>query len=235
MLTKEFLSSNGIQFEGRDLDNDPKAAEELNALGLKATPVTVVGDRAVVGFDVPALKEAFGIRGEVGGDLSAAEMLKKCRVVYEGAKRAILQIPDEQLEWVCPETGWTLRQLSWHLFVRTDACMQAVRSGHYTHEMLVQADNLANNYRTTQEIVEYANGMTARLEDFLINQTHLLEKVVETYFTPRTGGSLLNLLLGQAVFHLKQIYHYLKVLGIEADRPLGEEEFSGISVPKTLF
>ncbi|MFQ5896236.1 MAG: hypothetical protein ACE5JJ_10560, partial [Nitrospinota bacterium] len=89
--------------------------------------------------------------------------------------------------------------------------------------------------RTTRDIVEYADLIMGRLEDFLTNQTHLLEEVVETYFAPSTVRHLLDLALGHAAFHLKHTYHYLKVLGIEPHRPLGEEELAEIPVPKDLF
>jgi len=49
---KEFLSAHGIVFTDHNVAEDPHALEALLATtGRRATPVVVVGDAIVVGFD----------------------------------------------------------------------------------------------------------------------------------------------------------------------------------------
>ena len=55
---KEYLSQRQVQFDDRDITKDPSAIVELQKLGFMTTPVTVVGDKVIVGFDVPKLDEA---------------------------------------------------------------------------------------------------------------------------------------------------------------------------------
>ena len=55
---KEFLSLAGVPFVVRDVDEDDGAYDELVSLGWRAVPVTVIGDRAIKGFDPVALREA---------------------------------------------------------------------------------------------------------------------------------------------------------------------------------
>jgi glutaredoxin len=55
---KEYLSQKQITFDDRDITKDPTAISELQKLGFMTTPVTVVGDKVIVGFDVPKLDEA---------------------------------------------------------------------------------------------------------------------------------------------------------------------------------
>ena len=55
---KEYLSQKQILFEDRDVTKDASALPELKKLGFMTTPVTVVGDKVIVGFDVPKLDEA---------------------------------------------------------------------------------------------------------------------------------------------------------------------------------
>jgi glutaredoxin len=59
--TKEFLSNNGVTFEDKNIVTDPQALEELRKLRVMTTPVTVVGDTVIVGFDEEKLKTALGI------------------------------------------------------------------------------------------------------------------------------------------------------------------------------
>ena len=55
---KEYLSQKQIQFDHRDITKDPSAILELQKLGFMTTPVTVVEDKVIVGFDVPKLDQA---------------------------------------------------------------------------------------------------------------------------------------------------------------------------------
>ncbi len=54
--TKEFLSQHGVAFEDRDVTKDEAALDELQRRGLMTTPVTLIDDQVVVGFDVIRLK-----------------------------------------------------------------------------------------------------------------------------------------------------------------------------------
>jgi glutaredoxin len=55
---KEYLSQKQIQFDDRDVTTDPSAILKLQELGFMTSPVTVVEDKVIVGFDVPKLDEA---------------------------------------------------------------------------------------------------------------------------------------------------------------------------------
>jgi glutaredoxin len=55
---KEYLSQRKIDFEDRDITKDPSAIAELQKLGFMTSPVTVIGDKVIVGFDVPKLDAA---------------------------------------------------------------------------------------------------------------------------------------------------------------------------------
>ena len=60
-LTKEFLSRNGIQFVERNIVQDSEALNELRRLGYMTTPVTLVDDDVIVGFDEAKLSKALGL------------------------------------------------------------------------------------------------------------------------------------------------------------------------------
>jgi glutaredoxin len=55
---KEYLSQKEIQFDDRDVTKDPSAILELKKIGFMTSPVTVVGDKVIVGFDESKLDEA---------------------------------------------------------------------------------------------------------------------------------------------------------------------------------
>jgi glutaredoxin 3 len=49
--TKEYLSQKGVQFTDRDVTKDDSAIDELKRLHAMTTPVTLIGDEVIVGFD----------------------------------------------------------------------------------------------------------------------------------------------------------------------------------------
>jgi len=55
---KEYLSQKQIHYDDHDITKEPSAISELQKLGFMTTPVTVVGDKVIVGFDVAKLDEA---------------------------------------------------------------------------------------------------------------------------------------------------------------------------------
>ncbi len=59
---KEFLSQNKVAFTERNIAADESALAELEKLGYRSTPVTLIDGAAVVGFDVPKLRSLLGIR-----------------------------------------------------------------------------------------------------------------------------------------------------------------------------
>jgi glutaredoxin len=61
-LTKEFLSSKGVQYREVNVAEDVEGREELlRRTGQLAVPVTVIDDEVVVGFNRPRLVELLGL------------------------------------------------------------------------------------------------------------------------------------------------------------------------------
>ncbi len=59
--TKGFLSKNSVGFVDKNIVADPQALQELQKLHVMTTPVTVVGDTVIIGFDEEKLRKALGI------------------------------------------------------------------------------------------------------------------------------------------------------------------------------
>lgn len=55
---KAWLSQAGVAFVAHDVEEDDAAYEALLATGYRAVPVTVIGDRAIRGFQPEALADA---------------------------------------------------------------------------------------------------------------------------------------------------------------------------------
>lgn len=55
---KEYLSQKGIQFQERDIAHDSSALADLKKLGYMTTPVIVIDNSVIVGFDAEKIDQA---------------------------------------------------------------------------------------------------------------------------------------------------------------------------------
>lgn len=62
-MLKDFLKKNNIEFEDIDVSKDQKAAQEMiERTGQMGVPVTEIDGKIIVGYNVPALKEALKLK-----------------------------------------------------------------------------------------------------------------------------------------------------------------------------
>jgi glutaredoxin 3 len=55
---KEYLSQKGIQFQEKDIAQDPTALADLKKFGYMTTPVIVIDGSVIAGFDVNKIDQA---------------------------------------------------------------------------------------------------------------------------------------------------------------------------------
>ena len=63
-MVKEFLSLRGAEFTNKNVSIDSEARAELLAMGHNSTPVVLIGDRTLTGFNVMEIDEALAALGE---------------------------------------------------------------------------------------------------------------------------------------------------------------------------
>ncbi|MBI4244932.1 MAG: glutaredoxin family protein [Planctomycetes bacterium] len=63
-MLKEFLSAKGIEFESKDILQDPTTMDELiNKTGARSVPVVIIDDKdIVIGFDRGKISKLLGIK-----------------------------------------------------------------------------------------------------------------------------------------------------------------------------
>lgn len=60
---KAYLKEHGVQFTERNVMEDDQAMADFRALGFRGTPVTLVGEEAIVGFDREKLESVLSSSG----------------------------------------------------------------------------------------------------------------------------------------------------------------------------
>lgn len=62
-MVKGYLSRKGIEYTVRNISEDVDARQAVIDMGHRTTPVTLIGEHKVVGFDQRALGEALAAEG----------------------------------------------------------------------------------------------------------------------------------------------------------------------------
>ena len=57
-MVKGSLSLRGVEFIVKNVSTDLEGRAELIALGFDSTPVTIIGDQQLSGFDIPTIDKA---------------------------------------------------------------------------------------------------------------------------------------------------------------------------------
>ncbi|MBT4944226.1 MAG: glutaredoxin family protein [Chloroflexi bacterium] len=55
---KGYLSLRGVEFIVKNVSTDLEGRAELIAIGFDSTPVTIIGDQQLSGFDIPTIDKA---------------------------------------------------------------------------------------------------------------------------------------------------------------------------------
>jgi hypothetical protein len=209
--------------------------DELLARGIKSVPVTILGDQVVIGFNPKELARLFNLSDAVAvADLPT--MIDKYETVLTAACRTFRQLPADRWGWESPERKRTLGQFCFHLSDRPDRALNAYLVGVYANE---------DRGREVQDVLGDVDfeGVAQNVEDVLRRVKAALsgptsinvDKMLETYMGRKTAGEMMDLALGHSVHHLKQLYAYMAMMGLEPVEPLGPEDLAGIAVPTELF
>ena len=209
--------------------------DELLARGIKSVPVTIWGDQVVIGFNPKALARLFDLSGDVAV-VDVPTMLEKYEIVLNAACRAFRQLPADRWDWESPERKRTLGQFCFHLSDRPDRALNAYLVGVYANEDRGrEVQNVLGDVGFA-EVARNVEEVLRRVQEALSGPTVInLDKRLDTYMGDKTAGEMMDLALGHSVHHLKQLYAYMGMMGLEPVDPLGVEDFAGISVPTELF
>ncbi|WP_019121495.1 glutaredoxin family protein [Brevibacillus massiliensis] len=55
---KTYLTEQNISFEERNIDENPAYHEELSRLGIMSVPLTLIGEKQILGFNPNRIKKA---------------------------------------------------------------------------------------------------------------------------------------------------------------------------------
>ncbi|MHB0871398.1 MAG: hypothetical protein ACYC66_12090 [Chloroflexota bacterium] len=183
---------------------------------------------------VDQLREFLGLPAE---DLGATyqALLPALERVLQAVERAVLRLPSERLGDPTPNRGRDLRELAFNIHDPVRAMAVSLDTGLFqwdTDRDFERSRALGSSEQLARFCREVRVGWVERARRVTAEEA---ERLVET---PRGAVTQLQLLESQAwhaAQHLRQVYLFLKQIGIIPDRELTAEEMAPIHLGDVLY
>lgn len=190
----------------------------------------------MVGFNRAELARVLSLAPRTETTVDAGSLLARYERVFGAFLRASRQVPDARLDWRSPERDRTLRAFIYHVLDRPALVLGARKTGAYRYEDILASYEKARSRPTSAALVAYGEEVLGRIRDYLGEASEAdLGLRVDSYQGALAVRDLLSLALGHTAHHLKQLYHYLGLLGLVPESPLAAEDLTGIEMPSALF
>ncbi len=221
-----------MKFDAFDVEAEPERRRDLEPLGIPRVPATIVGDRAVHGWNPKALAELVGVPYAEREPLTPPELAQRLDLVLAATQRAIRQIPREHLRMKAPGRDRTVRQLGFHVFRLSAAFVDTREQGHlpeHTFEESAPAEMTDG-----EAVAAYGETVRRRLAAYY-TRPGWCDGSVSTYYGPQSAHDFMERTTWHAAQHLRQIYWFLERMAVRADSPLTDADLNGLPIPRDVW
>jgi len=235
LRTKEFLTSNGVDYESINVHGNESGMEELRKLGARSVPVVARGGRFVFAQSIGDVIEFLGLKVGPQERLGPEALMQKMDLVLRAAARYVRQIPADALERPFRNRNRPIRVLAHHVFRIVEGFLESMQDGReLTYERIMQ--DMASSMRSGEDIACYGEGVLERAQAWWRGcPDRSCERTVETYF----GQQPLHIVLERTVWHpaqhTRQLMLILDTLGIEPDGGLTAGDLAGLPLPEKAW
>lgn len=233
LRVKEFLSSQGVEFESIDVHNDANGMAQLNELGARSVPIVALGGRYTLAQSLNDVIKFLDLKTRVMDMLSPEELVAKLDLVLATAMRLTGQFSGEQLRGVFRNRDRTVDALVFHVFRVAQMGLQAAQQIELRFEGF---NDLPPEHWRGDDLVRWGGAIREQLRVWWHAETDkTLAYDAPTYYGRRPMHEVLERTAWHAAQHTRQLALILESFGIEPDRPLSEADLFGLPVPKNVW
>ena len=233
---KEFLTKHGVPFVSVNVLEDKGAFEELAALGVRSVPIIRRGKDWANGQVLRDVARVAGIQWGGTQVLPPPELAARLVTIQNAAHRLFAQIPDDKTGRLLPHRPRSYAQLAYHTFNIADAFLEhevlglPLKEGVYGRIPPPEMD-------TKAKILAYGQDVRERFEAWWDGpgQSANVARKASVYYGDVTVHEFLERTTWHSGQHVRQLVMVLDMLGIEPDRPIGQETFAGLPMPEKVW
>jgi glutaredoxin len=233
---KEFLAKHGVPFVSVNVLEDKEAFTELAALGVRSVPMVRRGSDWANGQVLRDVARVAGIPWSGTHVLPPPELAARLVTIQSAAHRMFAQIPDDKTSRLLPHRPRSYAQLAYHTFNIADAFLEhevqglPLKEGVYGRIPPPEMD-------TKAMILAYGQDVRERFEAWWEGpgQSVDVSRKANVYYGDVTVHEFLERTTWHSGQHVRQLVMVLDMLGIEPDRPIGQETFAGLPMPEKVW
>jgi glutaredoxin len=233
---KEFLTKHGVPFVSVNVLEDKDAFAELATLGIRSVPIIRRGQDWANGQVLRDVARIAGIQWGGAEVLPPSELATRLMVIQKAAHRLFAQIPDDKTGTLLPHRPRSYAQLAYHIFNIADAFLEhevqclPLKEGVYGRIPPPEMD-------TKAKVLAYGQDVRERFEAWWTGpgQTADFSRKADVYYGDVTVHEFLERTTWHSGQHVRQLVMVLDMLGIDPDRPIGQETFAGLPMPEKVW
>jgi glutaredoxin len=233
---KEFLTKHGVPFVSVNVLADKSGFAELAELGIRSVPIVRRGNEWANGQVLKDVARVAGIKWGGAKELAPAELVARLVAIQQAAQRFFAQIPDDKLGQQLPNRPRSYAQLAHHIFNIADAWLehevqgQPLKEGAYNR---VPPPGM----KTKEQVLQYGRDVLSGVERWWreAGQTTDFSKKANVYYGDVDLHHFLERTAWHSGQHVRQMMMVLGMLGIEPDRPVGNETLDGLPMPDKVW
>ena len=195
-----------------------------------------VGERYVVGYNPAKFKDLLWLSGEARWTAEPGELFSALDQLLSALQVAVVQIPQDKLSYRSPDRDRDLQNFTIHISHRVQRGLDSARTltfGASTKEIYIEA---ARPHDTPEKIARYAAEVQGRLRAWRAEAGDAaLEQIVDAYNGRITLLQLFEMITNHTAHHLRQLYVFMRRVGIEPRDPLEVENLRGVTALETVF
>jgi DinB superfamily len=228
-MMKALLSRRGVEFDAFDVVADPSAMDELVSRGIMSVPAAILGERSMSGWNPTRLAEMLGMQLEEE-PVPPAELVRTVGLVLDAAIRAAAQVPEDKWEMTYDHRPRPLRELVRHLFHVVEVSVDADVLGVFPAEAWLKQIDVP--YTTGRSrLLRYGETVRAKFNAWYSDiDEEAFARTIDADVGPRTLNQVLERTRLHAAQHLRQVYAFLEMAGVQPADPLTEAEMRRIGL-----
>ncbi len=233
LRVKEFLTSQGVEFESIDVHNDADGIQQLNALGARSVPIVSLDGRYTPAQSLNDVIRFLDLKTRTMEALPPENLVGKLELVLTAAARLTRQLSEDQLRSVFRNRQRTVGALVFHIVRVAQMGLQATQQIELRFEGF---DDLPPDDWRRNDLVLWQEEIREQLHAWWHNESdRTLSYSVPTYYGRRPMHEVLERTTWHAAQHTRQLALILESHGIEPDGPLTPVDLAGLPVPEEVW
>jgi hypothetical protein len=193
------------------------------------------GDEFVFAQNIAQVVDFLKLNEKTGPVLSPAQLVERMDRYLDAAIRMIPQMPDDKLETEVPNRPRAYRVLAHHMFRIPEAFVEIAGGAEFTQGLPTAVPN-KDDTASTAVLADYGRRVRSKVSRWWQDTADReAQQIVPTYYGPQKLHEVLERSTWHIGQHTRQWVMLLSMAGVEADRPLGDADFTDLPMPKKVW